>query len=525
MKKQIFYILILSFILTELASAGITLSGIERFYPIADDNALLAIPRRKVHLDGDSVYIFHQSAGASTRYWLFSEDKGVSWDTVGFGNTDGNIGGDYYDSHFHSWYADGMHFCTGQATNVPLWYRYINKPVQTGADKENQIILDSRNMNWVPTIAASSSNEIWIVARYSADSLVYYHTTDRFQTVAHSGFIGNVNLPRINMRIGSCTDDNGNAIFVALMAGMGGGQDGYYYWEWDDALQDFVGRADSAIAIGNIGMAHRGWSINYVNGRLHLVYAESPWASGLTYIHHLYQDGIGGWTHDTASTIGAEIGLLAYPIITSRSDSLYLFYNTTPEIRMKIFDLNTLTWQQDSLIIAPSTESARSIQVPQTITGDYIPISWIDMTTKILSYRAVYFSGSVIIDSDNDGIADTDDNCPTTSNSNQLDTDLDGVGDVCDNCPLHSNTLQGDFDLDGIGDACCCNGGRGNIDGIDSIDIADIVFLVAYMFADGSSPNCILSADLDNSGELDIADLVYLVGYSFRDGPAPIPCE
>jgi len=39
-------------------------------------------------------------------------------------------------------------------------------------------------------------------------------------------------------------------------------------------------------------------------------------------------------------------------------------------------------------------------------------------------------------DADGDGIIDGDDNCPNTSNPDQLDTDEDGVGDVCDVCPI-----------------------------------------------------------------------------------------
>ncbi len=101
-------------------------------------------------------------------------------------------------------------------------------------------------------------------------------------------------------------------------------------------------------------------------------------------------------------------------------------------------------------------------------------------------------------DSDNDGIADAEDNCPNKRNANQKDTDGDGMGNRCDddddndgftdaeenrvgsntknanstpesirtdadsdgilngvdNCLNKKNPNQKDFDLDGLGDAC-----------------------------------------------------------------------
>lgn len=57
-------------------------------------------------------------------------------------------------------------------------------------------------------------------------------------------------------------------------------------------------------------------------------------------------------------------------------------------------------------------------------------------------------------DLDGDGIPNTTDNCPCSSNPNQADSDHDGIGDACDNCPLRYNPLQQDSDGDGIGDGC-----------------------------------------------------------------------
>ncbi len=153
-------------------------------------------------------------------------------------------------------------------------------------------------------------------------------------------------------------------------------------------------------------------------------------------------------------------------------------------------------------------------------------------------------------DTDGDGVADACDNCPSDFNSSQTDSDSDGLGDVCDvcpfdpnndadgdgicgdvdNCPTVYNPGQEDGDADGVGDVCEtvteCIGLRGNIDGIigDVIDIADLVYLVDYMFNGGPPPPSMEEADVDASGQVDIADLVYLVDYMFNGGPAPLPC-
>ncbi|MCK4625156.1 MAG: VCBS repeat-containing protein [Phycisphaerae bacterium] len=65
----------------------------------------------------------------------------------------------------------------------------------------------------------------------------------------------------------------------------------------------------------------------------------------------------------------------------------------------------------------------------------------------------------------------------------------------------------------------------GDIDGSGTlpIDIADLVYLVDFMFNSGPEPPIMDAADVDGSGVLpiDIADLVYLVDYMFNEGPEP----
>jgi hypothetical protein len=58
-------------------------------------------------------------------------------------------------------------------------------------------------------------------------------------------------------------------------------------------------------------------------------------------------------------------------------------------------------------------------------------------------------------DMDGDGIADANDNCPTTSNSAQDDEDGDKKGDLCDPCPQLGTAADDlDTDGDGVGNGC-----------------------------------------------------------------------
>lgn len=114
---------------------------------------------------------------------------------------------------------------------------------------------------------------------------------------------------------------------------------------------------------------------------------------------------------------------------------------------------------------------------------------------EVLGFASALPDLDRIMDQDNDGVLNSEDNCQRIANSEQSDLDEDGMGDACDvdrdgdgspnetdvlpddanewsdtdgindtadNCPTVDNPDQVDGDADGLGDACdpCTNGAR-----------------------------------------------------------------
>jgi len=59
-----------------------------------------------------------------------------------------------------------------------------------------------------------------------------------------------------------------------------------------------------------------------------------------------------------------------------------------------------------------------------------------------------------------------------------------------------------------------CNG-----DGV--VEVADVIFLVSYLYKSGSAPNPPKAGDVYCDDMVDLADVVYLINYLFKSGPAP----
>lgn len=97
-----------------------------------------------------------------------------------------------------------------------------------------------------------------------------------------------------------------------------------------------------------------------------------------------------------------------------------------------------------------------------------------------------------------------------------------------DDCGLAGGTYQGD-NTDCQPNPCpppeCCIGDRGDVNSDGGVDVADLTYLVDYLFGGGPPPPCLKEADLDGSGGVDVSDLTYLVDYLFGGGPAPVACS
>lgn len=113
-------------------------------------------------------------------------------------------------------------------------------------------------------------------------------------------------------------------------------------------------------------------------------------------------------------------------------------------------------------------------------------------------------------DDDNDGVANSVDNCPNVANTGQWDGDFDGIGDACDNCIESANSLQLDFDNDGFGNSCDCDFGQNAVVGTD--DISQIVGSVGgnnYLY------------DINEDGFVDFTDSNICANEQLGSAPGP----
>jgi len=132
-------------------------------------------------------------------------------------------------------------------------------------------------------------------------------------------------------------------------------------------------------------------------------------------------------------------------------------------------------------------------------------------------------------DSDGDGICNSEDNCPNTSNTDQADMDEDGIGDVCDNCPEVHGANPGDSCDDG--NSCTINDmftnncecvGQEQIPQADLFPVqidggCELIIGAELIFPD--SPRDIIEFSFDNGAtwEISVNDNTEIVQFAIND--------
>ncbi|MCJ7457388.1 MAG: hypothetical protein MUP17_00130 [candidate division Zixibacteria bacterium] len=69
------------------------------------------------------------------------------------------------------------------------------------------------------------------------------------------------------------------------------------------------------------------------------------------------------------------------------------------------------------------------------------------------------------------------------------------------------------------------NNRSGDANSSGRTDVADIYYLVGYLFQHGAEPHPLWRGNSNGDCKVDVADIVYLVNYLFKGGPAPYDCQ
>lgn len=94
-------------------------------------------------------------------------------------------------------------------------------------------------------------------------------------------------------------------------------------------------------------------------------------------------------------------------------------------------------------------------------------------------------------------------------------TEIDSINPGCEDMLGHGliNTVAA---VNMASDFVC-----GDADGSAGVDIGDAVFMINYIFKNGTSPFPAMIGDANADGVLNIGDPVFLISYIFRSGPSP----
>jgi len=112
----------------------------------------------------------------------------------------------------------------------------------------------------------------------------------------------------------------------------------------------------------------------------------------------------------------------------------------------------------------------------------------------------------------------------------QFGESIAGIGDIDndDICDVVVGAAKNDFGGEDAGKVYIYSGKTalicGDANASGSVDIDDVVYLIAFIFSGGQAPDPYDSGDANCSETVDIDDVVWLINFIFSGGPAPCDC-
>jgi hypothetical protein len=61
----------------------------------------------------------------------------------------------------------------------------------------------------------------------------------------------------------------------------------------------------------------------------------------------------------------------------------------------------------------------------------------------------------------------------------------------------------------------------GDANGDQMVNVADAVYLLNYLYKNGTAPDPMAAGDPNADCSVDVADAIYLLNYLYKNGPAP----
>jgi hypothetical protein len=154
----------------------------------------------------------------------------------------------------------------------------------------------------------------------------------------------------------------------------------------------------------------------------------------------------------------------------------------------------------------------------------FYPSDSINPSEATIHVGDFYVTGHVLQDIDFSTITVNDSIVPTSSTI--LSSYPGFAGQVLETIlPIRPFKLAGAFadgQLFSVSGEITIHGRRpGDVNGVDKLNIADVVYLVRYVFGGGSSPVPLRAGDMDCDDVVNVVDIIYIVNYIFLNGPHP----